>query len=157
MKKVYSISEKLFFDLLIICLISYIYFILLPINDFTIMVGTIFALLYFGCNFYIGYRYKLNLLEAMIVGIYGCGMGLFLAFFALYAQLILNNSEFAIWLISPYFAPTLSIINIFSIQVNLSYPFILMIINILLVVLGSIASSVMNKYLNIFNVDITQK
>ena len=157
MKKVYSISEKLFFDLLIICLISYIYFILLPINDFTIMVGTIFALLYFGCNFYIGYRYKLNLLEAMIVGIYGCGMGLFLAFFALYAQLILNNSEFAIWLISPYFAPTLSIINIFSIQVNLSYPFILMIINILLVVLGSIASAIMNKYLNIFNVDITQK
>lgn len=157
MKKVYSISEKLFFDLLIICLISYIYFILLPINDFTIMVGTIFALLYFGCNFYIGYRYKLNLLEAMVVGIYGCGMGIFLAFFALYTQLILNNSEFAIWLISPYFAPTLSIINIFSIQVNLKYPFILMIINILLVVLGSASSYVMNKFLNIFNVDITQK
>ncbi len=157
MKKVYSISEKLFFDLLIICLISYIYFILLPINNFTIMLGTIFALFYFGCNFYMGYRYKLNLLEAMVVGIYGCGMGLFLAFFALYTQLILNNSEFAIWLISPYFAPTLSIINIFSIQVNLNYPFILMIINILLVVLGSIASAIMNKYLNIFNVDITRK
>lgn len=157
MKKVYSISEKLFFDLLIICLISYIYFILLPINDFTIMVGTIFALLYFGCNFYMGYRYKLNLLEAMVVGVYGCGMGIFLAFFALYAQLILNNSEFAIWLISPYFAPTLSIINIFSISVNLSYPFILMIINILLVVLGSIASAIMNKFFNIFNVYITQK
>ena len=70
---------------------------------------------------------------------------------------VLNNSSFAIWLISPYFAPTLSIINIFSISVNLSYPFILMIINILLVVLGSIASAIMNKFLNIFNVYITQK
>jgi hypothetical protein len=93
----------------------------------------------------------------MVVGVYGCGMGIFLAFFALYSQLVLNNSWFARWLISPYFAPTLSIINIFSIQVNLSYPFILMIINILLVVLGSIASAIMNKFFNIFNVYITQK
>ena len=109
------------------------------------MFGTIFTLLYFGCNFYIGYRYKLNLLESMIVGISGCSMGMFLAFFALYAQLILNNSEFAIWLISPYFAPTISIINIFSIQVSLNYPFILMIINIILVVIGSIIKNIMNK------------
>ena len=153
MKKVSMISEKLFFDVLIICLISYIYFILLPVNELTLTLGTILCILYFGYNFYMGYRYNLSLLEAIVVGISGCGLGIFLAFFAIYSQFILNDPQFAIFLISPYFMPTFSIMKIFSIPASLNYSFILMIINILLVVIGSINRKIMSKFLSIFNND----
>lgn len=152
MKKVLNASEKLFFNVLIICLISYIYFTILPINEVTLILGTIFCVFYFGCNFYTGYKYSFNILQAILVGLAGCGIGIFLAFFALYAQIVLKDTTFAIWLISPYIMPTLSIVKIFSTPINLDYSFILMFINILLVIIGSYSKKIMNKFFTIFKV-----
>lgn len=150
MKNVFIASQKLFFNILIICLLSYIYFTILPMNEITLTLGLIFCIFYFGCNFYTGYRYDLKLLEALIAGIIGCGIGIFLGIFAIYTQSILQNPDIAIWMIMPYFIPTLSITKIFSITVTLDYAFILMIINVLLVIIGSITKNIMNKFFTIF-------
>ncbi len=73
-------------------------------------------------------------------------MGLFLLFFALYTDLILGNSQSALWLITPYFMPTMSLVRIFFEDITIAYPIVLMIINISLVLLGSITKKIMNKF-----------
>lgn len=150
MQKIYSASEKLFFNILIICVVSFIYFITIPINTNTLNLGLVFSIFYFGVNFYIGYRYNLNFLESLIVGTVGCGVGLFLSFFALYSQTILHMPHFATWLMAPYFLPTLSIVKIFTIPVTVEYSFILMLINVLLVIIGSFSKIIMYKFFTIF-------
>ena len=73
-------------------------------------------------------------------------MGLFLLFFALYTDLILGNSQSALWLITPYFMPTMPLVRIFFEDITIAYPIVLMIINISLVLLGSITKKIMNKF-----------
>ena len=57
--KIFIAGEKLFFNTLIICLASFIYFTILPSNKITLAVGFIFGLIYFGINFYIGYIFAM--------------------------------------------------------------------------------------------------
>lgn len=96
-------------------------------------------------NFYIGYKYKLKLIRALAVGTIGSAMGLFLIFFSLYAQFILDMPNFATWIVEPYFIPTMSIVKLFSIDINYLYAPLLVIINIFLVVAGSAIKNIMNK------------
>ncbi|WP_195251721.1 hypothetical protein [Romboutsia sp. 1001713B170207_170306_H8] len=89
----------------------------------------------------------MDLIEAILVGTIGCSMGLFLLFFSLYSQLVLKNSDLALWIIKPYFIPTMSLINITSNNnITVIYPIILMIINISLVVVGNVIKKAMNKF-----------
>ena len=150
MQKLFSLSEKLFFNILFICLASFIYFIFLPMNETTISIGMIFCVLYFGMNFYTGYKYNLKITESIIVAIIGCGVGLFLSVFALYAQLILHSPNIATWITMPYYIPTLSLAKLFSINITLAYTFYLMIINILLVIIGACSRNIMNKFFSIY-------
>lgn len=145
MQKVFKAGEELFFDILLICLVSFIYFEFIPMNDIVLVIGVIFSILYFGVNIYIGYKYKLNISDSLMVGVIGCGVGLFLSLFSLYSQIILNSPNMALWIIKPYFIPTMSLIKLFINNINLSYVFILMLINILLVPIGSISKKFMNK------------
>lgn len=145
MNKIFDAGEKLFFNILIICLVSWIYFNILPMNKATLITGFVLCVLYFGMYFYIGYKYNFTLVEAFIVGIIGCGIGIFLYFFSLYTDLVLQNVNSAIWIIKPYFIPTMSMIKLFTIEVTIAYPFFLMIFNIFLVILGSISKKIMNK------------
>ncbi len=145
MQKVFKAGEELFFDILLICLVSFIYFEFIPMNDIMLVIGVIFSILYFGVNIYIGYKYKLNISDSLMVGVIGCGVGLFLSLFSLYSQIILNSPNMALWIIKPYFIPTMSLIKLFINNINLSYVFILMLINILLVPIGSISKKFMNK------------
>ena len=146
MEKIFHTGEKIFFVTLIICIASSAYFTILPLNDITISIGSIFLVGYFGVNFYIGSTNDLNIIEAILVGIIGCSMGLFLLFFALYTEIILGDSQSAVWLITPYFMPTMSLVRIFFEDISIYYPIILMIINISLVPLGSITKKIMNKF-----------
>ncbi|MEG1311226.1 MAG: hypothetical protein RSD47_04375 [Romboutsia sp.] len=148
MQKVFHASEKLFFDILIICLVSFIYFNFIPMTKLTLIIGIIFTLVYFGVNFYVGYKYNLKLLDSLVVGVLGCGMGLFLLFFAIYTYCVLNSPDTALWIVTPYFIPTMSLIKIFFKEVTLSYVFYLMIINIVLVIIGSFSRKIMNKLLH---------
>ncbi len=167
MQKVFKAGEELFFDILLICLVSFIYFEFIPMNDIVLVIGVIFSILYFGVNIYIGYKYKLNISDSLMVGVIGCGVGLFLSLFSLYSQIILNvigcgvglflslfslysqiilnSPNMALWIIKPYFIPTMSLIKLFINNISLSYVFILMLINILLVPIGSISKKFMNK------------
>ncbi len=145
MQKVFNAGEELFFDILVICLVSFIYFEFIPMTNTTILVGIVFSILYFGANIYVGYKYNLNLSDSLMVGVMGCGVGLFLSFFSIYAQIILNSPNMALWISKIYFIPTMSLIKLFLSNINLSYVFILMIINILLVVIGGIIKKLMNK------------
>ncbi|MGL6107702.1 hypothetical protein [Romboutsia sp.] len=145
MQNIFKASEKLFFSILIICLLSFLYFTTIPINEGTLLVGIIFSILYFGVNFYVGYRYNLNILEALIVGMIGCSIGIFFSFFALYAQVILERPHFAIWLTIPYFIPTMSLTKLIPMEITIDYSFCLMAINIILVIFGSISKNIMNK------------
>lgn len=147
MQKIFDVGEKLFFYILTICLLSFIYFTVFPKNEMTIAIGFIFCIFYFGVNFYIGYKYSLTIEEACIVGGAGCGLGIFLSFFSLYSYFALKSTYSAIWIITPYFMPTMSMINIFHGEVTIVYPFILMVINILLVIIGSIVKKIMNNLL----------
>ena len=72
-------------------------------------------------------------------------MGIFFIFFSLYSEFILNIPNFANWIVIPYFIPTMSIIKLFSIEINYLYAVILMFLNIFLVVIGSILKNIMNK------------
>lgn len=146
MEKIFHTGEKIFFITLIICIVSSVYFTIVPLNYITLSVGFIFLVGYFGVNFYIGSTNDLNIREAIVVGLIGCGMGLFLLFFALYTDLILGNSQSALWLITPYFMPTMSLVRIFFEDITIAYPIVLMIINISLVLLGSITKKIMNKF-----------
>lgn len=145
MKNVLNASEELFFDILIISLVSFFYFNYISMNKFTLILGLIFSFVYFGVNFYIGYKYRLKFIESLIVGISGSGMGIFFIFFSFYSQFILNMHSFANWIAIPYFIPTMSIIKLFSININYLYAPILMIINIILVIIGAIIKNIMNK------------
>ena len=145
MQKVFKAGEELFFDILLICLVSFIYFEFIPMNDIMLIIGIIFSILYFGVNIYIGYKYKLNVTDSLMVGVIGCGVGLFLSIFSLYSQIVLNSPNMALWIVKPYFIPTMSLIKLFTSNISLSYVFILMVINILLVPIGSISKKIMNK------------
>lgn len=147
MQKIFDASEKLFFYTLIICLISCIYFNIFPKNTSTDIIGLVFAIAYFGTNFYVGYLNSLSIKESLIVGIIGCTMGIFLGFFSIYTHYIINNPERALFIISPYFSPTTSILDLFIKNVTISYPFVLMSINIFLVFIGSISKKIVNKFL----------
>lgn len=146
MEKIFHTGEKIFFITLIICIVSSVYFTIVPLNYITLSIGFIFLVGYFGVNFYIGSTNDLNIIEAIVVGLIGCGMGLFLLFFALYTDLILGNSQSALWLITPYFMPTMSLVRIFFEDITIAYPIVLIIINISLVLLGSITKKIMNKF-----------
>ena len=145
MKNVFRASEELFFYILIISLVSFIYFNYISMSEFTLLLGLLFSFIYFGVNFYIGYKYKLKFIESLIVGIIGSGMGIFFILFSLYAEFILKMPNFANWISTPYFIPTMSIVKLFSININYLYSPLLMIINIILVVIGSIIKNIMNK------------
>ncbi len=145
MQKVFKAGEELFFDILLICLVSFIYFEFIPMNDIMLIIGIIFSILYFGVNIYIGYKYKLNVTNSLMVGVIGCGVGLFLSIFSLYSQVVLNSPNMALWIVKPYFIPTMPLIKLFTSNISLSYVFILMVINILLVPIGSISKKIMNK------------
>ena len=145
MKNVFNASEELFFDILIFALLSFLYFNYISMSEFTLLLGLIFSFIYFGVNFYIGYKYKLKFIDSLIVGIMGSGMGIFLIFFSFYAEFIFKMPNFANWIAIPYFIPTMSIVKLFSININYLYAPVLMIINIILVVIGSITKNIMNK------------
>lgn len=145
MKNIYEASEELFFTILIISLVSFIYFNYIPINELTLLLGLIFSFIYFGVNFCIGYKYKLKIISSLIVGITGSGMGIFFIFFSIYAEFILKMPNFANWIPIPYIIPTMSIVKIFSININYLYAPILMIVNIILVLVGSIIKNIVNK------------
>lgn len=145
MEKITHTGGKIFFTILIISIISYLYFTILPLNDISIYIGYIFSIVYFWINFYTGFRTNLNLKESILVGIIGSGMGLFLLFFALYTEIVGQNSEVALWIIKPYFIPTMSLVQSIFNHITIIYPIILIIINICLVVIGSITRKIMHK------------
>lgn len=147
MEKIFHTGEKIFFTTLIICMISYLYFTILPLNDTIISIGCIFLIIYFGVNFFVGSISDLKIIESIIVGIMGSFIGVFLSMFALYAHLIMNDYELAIWIIKPYYAPTMSLVNLYFNEVTIGYPIILMFINISLVVIGTISRRIMNKFI----------
>ena len=99
MEKVFHAGEKIFFTTLITCIMSYLYFTILPLNEITISIGCIFLIIYFGINYYIGSTSDLKTLDCIIVGIIGASMGIILLLFALYSDLIIRNHEFAMWII----------------------------------------------------------
>ena len=145
MERIIKYGGKLFFGSLVICILSFFYFKLIPCTKISNLIGYIFLEAFLGYNFYIGYKYKLKFIDSLIVGIMGSGMGIFLIFFSFYAEFILKMPNFANWIAIPYFIPTMSIVKLFSININYLYAPVLMIINIILVVIGSITKNIMNK------------
>ena len=145
MKNVSKASEELFFGIIIISLVSFLYFNYISMNKFTLILGLVFSFIYFGINLYIGYKYKLSIIDSLIVGIAGSGMGIFFIFFSIYSQFILKMDNFANWVVMPYFIPTMSIVDLFSINITYLYSPTLFIINIFLVIIGSLLRKVMNK------------
>lgn len=145
MKNVSKASEELFFGIIIISLVSFLYFNYISMNKFTLILGLVFSFIYFGINLYIGYKYKLSIIDSLIVGIAGSGMGIFFMFFSIYSQFILEMPNFANWVVMPYFIPTMSIVDLFSINITYLYSPTLFIINIFLVIIGSLLKKVMNK------------
>ena len=145
MKNVSKASEELFFDIIIISLVSFLYFNYISMNKFTLILGLVFSFIYFGINLYIGYKYKLSIIDSLIVGIVGSGMGIFFMFFSIYSQFILEMPNFANWVVMPYFISTMSIVNLFYIDITYLYAPTLFIINIFLVIIGSLLKKVINK------------
>ena len=82
MERIIKYGGKLFFGSLVICILSFFYFKLIPCTKISNLIGYIFLEAFLGYNFYIGYKYKLSIKESLIVGILGCGFGIFLLFFA---------------------------------------------------------------------------
>ena len=146
MEKVFHAGEKIFFTTLITCIMSYLYFTILPLNEITISIGCIFLIIYFGINYYIGSTSDLKTLDCIIVGIIGASMGIILLLFALYSDLIIRNHEFAMWIIKPYYIATMSLISVYFSHITIFYPIVLIGINISLVVMGNINKRIMNKF-----------
>ena len=73
-------------------------------------------------------------------------MGIILLLFALYSDLIIRNHEFAMWIIKPYYIPTMSLISVYFSHITIFYPIVLIGINISLVVMGNINKRIMNKF-----------
>ncbi|WP_455542253.1 hypothetical protein [Intestinibacter sp.] len=145
MERIIKYGGKLFFGSLIICILSFFYFKLIPYSEVSNLIGYIFLEIFLGYNFYIGYRYRLSIKESLISGILGCGFGIFLLFFATYTYYVLQDVYWGIWMVEFYFLPTVSFINDFFNSITLSYTVFLIIINILLVLLGSRARFVKEK------------
>ena len=61
MEKIFHTGEKIFFITLIICIVSSVYFTIVPLNYITLSIGFIFLVGYFGVNFYIGITNDLNI------------------------------------------------------------------------------------------------
>ncbi|MDO5010711.1 MAG: hypothetical protein Q4E31_07790 [Intestinibacter bartlettii] len=137
MERIIKYGGKLFFGSLIICILSFFYFKLIPYSQVSNLIGYVFLEVFLGYNFYIGYRYKLNIKESLIVGTLGCGFGIFLLFFATYTYYILQDVYWGIWMVEFYFLPTTSFINDFFNNMTLNYTVFLILFNILLVLLGS--------------------
>ncbi|KMW27938.1 hypothetical protein HMPREF0977_00109 [Clostridium sp. 1_1_41A1FAA] len=113
MERIIKYGGKLFFGSLVICILSFFYFKLIPCTKISNLIGYIFLEAFLGYNFYIGYKYKLSIKESLIVGILGCGFGIFLLFFATYTYYILNDIYWSNWMVEFYFLPTMSFINDF--------------------------------------------
>ena len=145
MQKAFNVGEKLFFDVLIICLVSFIYFKIVPMNEITFSIGILICTFYFGVNFYTGYKYNLTTTEALFVGIMGCGVGIFLSFFAIYMHFVLQSHNGAILIAMPYIIPTTPIIKLFIKELSIVYVFELIFINVFLVIFGSFIRKIMNK------------
>ena len=125
MERIIKYGGKLFFGSLVICILSFFYFKLIPCTKISNLIGYIFLEAFLGYNFYIGYKYKLSIKESLIVGILGCGFGIFLLFFATYTYYILNDIYWSNWMVE------------FFKDMTLIYTVSLIILNILLVFLGS--------------------
>lgn len=138
MQKIFDIGERLFFNNILICLLSYIYFNIFPINQITILIGFIFPILFFTLNLYAGYESKLLFKEAIIVGIMGCGLGIILYLFSLYVYFVIGNSNGAILLVEPYLSPIMSIIKLYYNDINIFCPAIVIVINTSLVLIGNL-------------------
>ena len=120
MERIIKYGGKLFFGSLVICILSFFYFKLIPCTKISNLIGYIFLEAFLGYNFYIG-----------------CGFGIFLLFFATYTYYVLNDIYWSNWMVEFYFLPTMSFINDFIKDMTLIYTVSLIIINILLVFLGS--------------------
>ncbi|MDY5211228.1 hypothetical protein [Intestinibacter sp.] len=149
MERIIKYGGKLFFGSLIICILSFFYFKLIPYSKVSNLIGYGFLEIFLGYSFYIGYRYRLSVKESLISGILGCGFGLFLLFFATYTYYILQDVYWGVWMVEFYFIPTMSLINDFFNNITLSYTVILIILNILLVLLGSRVRFIKEKVVSI--------
>ncbi|MGM9533992.1 MAG: hypothetical protein ACI3VR_02020 [Intestinibacter sp.] len=137
MERIIKYGGKLFFGSLIICILSFFYFKLIPCGEVSNLIGYVFLEVFLGYNFYVGYRYELNFKEAFIVGILGSGFGIFLLFFASYTHYVIDEAYWSIWMMQFYFMPTMSFIADFSVDVSLGYVVFLIIFSTVLVVLGA--------------------
>ena len=81
-------------------------------------------------------------------GMLGCGVGLFLLFFATYTYYIIDT-YWGIWMVEFYFIPTMSLINDFFENITLSYTVVLIMLNIFLVLLGSRVRFIKEKIISI--------
>ena len=148
MERIIKYGGKLFFGSLIICILSFFYFKLIPYSQISNLIGYIFLEIVLIYSFYIGYRYKLSIKESLMSGILGCGFGLFLLFFATYTYYIIDT-YWGIWMVEFYFIPTMSLINDFFENITLSYTVVLIMLNIFLVLLGSRVRFIKEKIISI--------
>ena len=148
MERIIKYGGKLFFGSLIICILSFFYFKLIPYSQISNLIGYIFLEIFLIYSFYIGYRYKLSIKETLMSGILGCGVGLFLLFFATYTYYIIDT-YWGIWMVEFYFIPTMSLINDFFENITLSYTVVLIMLNIFLVLLGSRVRFIKEKIISI--------
>ena len=137
MERIIKYGGKLFFGSLIICILSFFYFKLIPYSQISNLIGYIFLEIFLIYSFYIGYRYKLSIKESLMSGILGCGVGLFLLFFATYTYYIIDT----------YWG--MSLINDFFENITLSYTVVLIMLNIFLVLLGSRVRFIKEKIISI--------
>ena len=148
MERIIKYGGKLFFGSLIICILSFFYFKLIPYSQISNLIGYIFLEIFLIYSFYIFYRYKLSIKESLMSGILGCGVGLFLLFFATYTYYIIDT-YWGIWMVEFYFIPTMSLINDFFENITLSYTVVLIMLNIFLVLLGSRVRFIKEKIISI--------
>lgn len=149
MERIIKYGGKLFFGSLIICILSFFYFKLIPYGEVSNLIGYLFLEIFLGYNFYVGYKYRLNLKEAFTVGILGSSFGIFLLFFASYTHYVIDEAYWAIWMMQFYFMPTMSFITDFSVNVSLGYVVFLIIFSALLVVLGALFRFLKEKAISV--------
>lgn len=146
MKNTFDLGEKLFFNTLIICIISFIYFKIIEIESSNLIIEILFALFFFLTNFYYGYKYNLKCKESLIVGSMGAGLGIFLSFFSLCAHFLIEGSKSSISFSILYLSPIHSIFNYLSEYNSIVNVFTIIIINIFLVVIGGQLRNITNKF-----------
>ena len=66
MERIIKYGGKLFFGSLIICILSFFYFKLIPYSQISNLIGYIFLEIFLIYSFYIGYRYKLSIKESLM-------------------------------------------------------------------------------------------